>query len=650
MAWRARPWSFGLIAVLLVSSVSTTLLQAQAATRRWRTSGPLGGSVFEIALHPQDQGVLLIGTHHGLYRSADGGRAWNRLGRGLPRYQAVNSPTYAPSDPSRVYAVVGSNRNDMFSQSGIYRSDDGGATWSRPDVAVDVGGTATIAVHPLDPDSVYAGTGGETYHSIDGGLNWTRLKVGVDSRLPSESLKISPSDPDVIYAVAHQPYRSDDGGATWEDLDNTYSDIFRSVAVHPTDPMTVYFAAHGGIYKSSDGGDTIVPVKEFLFGAVDVGMDPARPSTVYAATTNRGVLKSDDSGATWRRAGRLPRDKTTIDIDIDPHRSGGVYVSYWNHGLYRSVDGGEHWRNHNRGLIGTGILDVELDAVRQDRIYAAVGHLGIFVSRDGGASWHHAAFRHGVVNNIEVHPRRAGYVYAATSKGLFRSKDGARTWKRIDREIPEPPLGTRIALSPSRPRVLYFGNYLSIYRSVNAGKAWRRITDFETDIIFDLKVHPKRPRVVLSAMSVGLMRTGDGGKTWRELGRFDSGRAGPLRGLAFDPHRPRIIYGTNSSGIYKTGDAGRAWKLVTGSDFPRSWPVIVDPSRPRQVFAGGFGYDSYGIYRSTDRGKTWKLFSDGLRTGWIGSLAIRRDGTKLYAGTSYGLDDDDGTGVARRRI
>jgi hypothetical protein len=218
-----------------------------------------------------------------------------------------------PSTAERVYAAGG----------GVFRSDDGGATWST--VAATFDGPTALLVDPTDPETLYGATLiGGVQRSTNGGATWSARNAGLD-RTDVVALAIDPSDASVLYAGLDTDglWKSDDATASWEPT-GLVDVTVRAIAVDPTNGAVVYAGtAFDGVFKSVNGGADFAPASTGLatLEITTLVVDPATPATVYAGTARDGVFRSTDGAATWEpfNAGLPPVRIAALRVDAaDP--------------------------------------------------------------------------------------------------------------------------------------------------------------------------------------------------------------------------------------------------------------------------------------------------------------------------------------------
>lgn len=290
------------------------------------------GFIAGLAVAGDPERPALVATidacdHHSRFaRSEDGGRTWE-VGGPFERSEA-GEILAAPSDLRRVYARMRVLR----------RSDDGGSTWQ------SCGGHSQrrpLAIHPADPDVVYAGAFGSLDRSLDGCQTWEEDIEPLES---IAAVAFDPSDPDRIFVASgfrDGVARSRDGGETWHRLDPLLEGgSLTDVAVDPHDPDVVLVASsnpEGLVYRSADGGDTWAPASAGLDGVslYDLAFDPLTPGLVVAAASGDGVYRSVDGGTTWEPWPDTPDDWFAHQVVFDPR--GRVFARVSGRGVYSPV-------------------------------------------------------------------------------------------------------------------------------------------------------------------------------------------------------------------------------------------------------------------------------------------------------------------------
>lgn len=275
-----------------------------------------------------------------------------------------------------------------------------------------------------------------------------------------------------------------------------------SIVVMPHDPNTLYLGAHIHLYKSSNGGKSWRALTSQMM--LSMAMDMTHPSTLYAVSLQRGLVKSVDGGRHWAVAMRgVPKGQVT-GVAIDP--AGGTVLAYGD-GLYRSINGGTHWTS---SLHGDSITSVAFG--NGSIVYAASGD-GLFVSGDSGQYWKIA---HAIGNQPIIQVVASGPVaYVITAFSLLRTANDGRTWMTLHKA----PTGVEfVGLAPSDPNeVLAEVSGKGFYATYDGGMTWQRAkgihdTDFSASTV---RVAPSTPNVAYTgAWGLDFYATHDAGKHW----------------------------------------------------------------------------------------------------------------------------------------
>jgi photosystem II stability/assembly factor-like uncharacterized protein len=297
------------------------------------------GSIGALAVAPSDPRVIYAGSGEGLqrpdlavgdgmYKSGDGGDTWTHLG--LRDGQQIASIAVDPRNANRLFVGVLGHPYGPNAQRGVYRSLDGGATFTQVLYKSENAGAFDVVIDPNDPNVVYATLwaarqapweigasfempGSGVFKSSDGGTSWTQLTTGLPERIGRTEIAVAPSDARVVYVYADVEAKGDDAGALYRSEDagahftlvNNADEIAQrgddlvSLAVDPTNPQVVYLT-NTSTYRSADGGKTLVAIKGAPGGDDyhTVWINPRNPEIV-ALASDQGATISVDGGATW---------------------------------------------------------------------------------------------------------------------------------------------------------------------------------------------------------------------------------------------------------------------------------------------------------------------------------------------------------------
>jgi photosystem II stability/assembly factor-like uncharacterized protein len=362
-------------------------LQVQAVVR-----GDLLAPRVGVVIDPGDPSVLYVPTERGVYKSVDSGATWHQANLGMTD-ASVSTVVVDPMTPSTVYVIT---------SAGLMKSLDGGATWT---TSPGVNGDSSLVIAPSSPSTLYAWTTGGLLRSDDGGVTWAK-REGSTFVQTSGVLLVASDAPDTLYAngwdsstEAAGLYRSTDGGITWGKVaglpDPTAvgapeTPVRGRLVEVPGDPGTLYAYAgpnaphespvDGGLFKSTDGGQTWAPVGDHSFepGVTSLAIAPGDPATIWAVQDEGGgIWRSTDGGATWAQVEiEELGDNWARVVLVDPWRSDTVYlvadagVDGVAKMIYRSLDGGGTWMSISAGLPD-GLDPATLDPAPDGALYVA---------------------------------------------------------------------------------------------------------------------------------------------------------------------------------------------------------------------------------------------------------------------------------------
>jgi photosystem II stability/assembly factor-like uncharacterized protein len=647
---------------------------------RWRLIGPFrGGRVLAVTGVPEEPEHFYFGSvNGGVWETRDAGRTWQPIFDDQP-VGSVGAIAVAPSNPKVLY--VGSGESDMRSDiaqgNGMYKSSDGGKSWSAIGLA-DSQQIARIHVHPSDPDLVYVAALGHPYgpnaerglfRSKDGGRTWQRiLSRNNDSDTGAVDFAFEPGNPRVIYAALWQTrrtpwsvyppsngpgsglFKSLDGGDTWTEIRGhgfPEKPGRIGLAVAPSNPRRVYAivdAAEGGMYRSDDGGETWAHTSSdarvwgrgWYFGEISV--EPDNPDVVYSCNVN--LFRSEDGGKVFVPVKGAPGGDDYHSLWIDPRHPARRILGV-DQGAVISVNAGKTWSSwYNQPTAQ--LYHVITDNSFPYRVYGAQQDSGAasLPSRtntiDGISLMN---FREttagGESDNVAPDPKDPDVIYGGRVDKLdlrtqqTRSVDPTFAYPGNDRRTWTLPL----VFSARDPRVLYFANQ-RLYRTEDGGEHW---TVISPDLTREDPGTPPNLDPVTAALHQ---------------------QTGPRRGVIYTIAPSRVAdrdlwTGTDDGQIWRTRDEGAHWQNVTPAGLTAWSKVgIIDASHfdAETAYAAidRHRLDDFRpyIYKTHDGGKSWQLIVDGIPSTYAVNV-VREDAKRkglLYAGTERGIfvSFDDG--------
>ena len=486
----------------------------------------LYASLWEVRQGPWEDNNFFAGTGGGLFKSIDGGNTWKQLTTGLPKDIVQINVAIAASQPSRIYATLGTTEKGGYESGaglGVYRSDDAGENWYRvttdPRPAMRIGGgdLPVPKVDPRNPDVVYSASI-VTMRSRDGGKIWTGIR-GAPGGDDYQNLWINPVNPDIILLVSDQgAIVTVNGGETWSSWFNQPTAQLYHAAVTNTFPYKVCSGQQesGSVCVSSRGNDGEITDRDWRpIGVIEYGYaapDPLDPDVIV------GGGRSEVSKFHWStgqvqnvtpiplRSGKYRADRTepVRFSPVDPH-----ILYYAANVLFKTTDGGNSWQT------------ISPDLTRPDP--GAPPSIGSMLSKNP-----EAAKQRGVIYSLAPSFKTVNTLWAGTDDGLiWITRDGGKNWNNIT-----PP-----ELTP-----------------------WSKVTQIETSHFDDQSAYTSVSRFRIDDLHPYIYRTHDGGKSWQLLtnGLPD----GPVDTVREDPIRKGLLFAGTENNVWVSFDDGDHWQSL----------------------------------------------------------------------------------------
>ena len=608
----------------------------------------------------------------GIYKSTDAGRTWRFVG--LPDAGQIGAVVVHPTNPDLVYAAVVGNPFASGPTRGVYRTRDGGATWQRVLFLSDSTGAVDIELQPGNPDIVYASMwrgarrpwtvisgGGEDgiFRSRDGGDTWTRLGGGLPTGIVGKSdLAVSASAPQRVYALVEARvggglYRSDDAGERWTLVNTTPGLITRpfyytNVDADPTNADVVYVGTEG-FYKSTDGGRSFRTMRPPHGDNHDMWINP-RDGRIFIQSNDGGANVTLNGGATWSTQQNQPTAEI-YQVAVDEQYPYRVYGAQQDNStlIVPSLPVGSNglddpiqsWRQGPGCETGPIIPHL----TNPDTVYGSCkGQFSRMSLRTGqerqswvgaqslyGNAGQDLLYRFQRVSPMEVSPHDARTLYYG-SQHVHRSRDEGVTWERISPDLTANDSRYRGTISGTPITIDVTGEemYATLYAiresPVTAGVIWAGANDGPIHI------------------------TRDNGRTWTNVtpaglppgGRVQNIEPSPRRAGAAYVAVHRYLLGDFAPYIYKTEDYGTSWTRLTDgrNGIPPDAPTRVvreDPDRRGLLYAG----TEFGMYVSFDDGAHWRPFQLNLPVTPVTDIRVHRQDLVLSTqGRSFWILDD----------
>jgi photosystem II stability/assembly factor-like uncharacterized protein len=677
-------WPYGiriailpLVILLCACAVHAQVNPDQFKALKWRGIGPYrGGRSTAVAGDANNRLVFYMGaTGGGVWKTTDGGISWRSVSDGIFKTGSVGAIAVSMSDSNTIYVGMGEAclRANISHGDGVYKSIDGGKTWNNVGLR-DTSQIGKLRIDPRNPDVAYVAAVGHPYgpneergvfRTRDGGRSWQKV-LYVNDKTGAVDIAMDPRDPLTLYAT------------TWQ--------VLRT----PWDITSI--GPGGGIYKTTDGGDTWTQLKDGLpkgdKGKIGIIVSPVDSKRVWAtveAEPDGGIYRSDDAGATWTLMNGSfdvrSRQYYYGHIFADPSEADTVYTFSSKHFL-KSTDGGKTYSHVN--TPHGDYHDLWIDP--KDRLRMIDGDDGGGdVSFDGGVSWssenNQPTAQFYTVSTDNAFPY---HVYGAqqdnSTVGIASRTSGpgidVPDWFEVgggESGYVEP--------DPEDPNIVYAGAFWGLLTrydhrngSVRNISAWPDLPGgrlasqlkYRFQWTYPIAVSTTEPGAVYIGSNI-LLKSTDRGQSWKEVSPDltrdnkdrENGRLEDVYStiftIALSPLDKNVIWtGSDDGLVHLTQDGGKTWVNVTPPAV-QPWTrinIIEASSHDAQtayVAANRYQTDDFKpyIYRTHDSGKTWTLVSSGIADDAF-VRAVRQDRVRkdlLYAATETGVyvsfDDGD---------
>jgi photosystem II stability/assembly factor-like uncharacterized protein len=375
--------------------------------------------------------------------------------------------------------------------------------------------------------------------------------------------------------------------------------------------------------------------------------DPENPDRIFLGTSAGSLYLSTDNGKSWSRLSR-PGSSAEMVLDhvvIDPVDSRNMFVAAWNAqipsdgDLFHSRDGGRTWEMV-AGLHGKSLRALSI-AASNPRVLVAGALDGIYRSRDGGLAWERISPEtHAEIKNIEsiaIDPVDPDVIYAGTWHLPWKTEDGGKSWHSIKKGVIDDSDVFSIVIDQARPANLFISACSGIYRSENAGELFRKMQGipYSARRTRMLRMDPSAPDVVYAGTTEGLWKSIDSGLTWKRM----TGPGVVINDVLIDPRRPsRVLLATDRGGVLASDDGGLNFTASNrGFTHRQAAALLVDRDNSSVIYAGLLSDKEFGgVFISRDAGQAWRQLSNGLDGRDVFILRQADDGS-ILAGTDHGI-------------
>ncbi len=658
----------------------------------WDCVGPtnIGGRMTSIICHPQNPDIIWAGAAGGgVWRSTDAGRSWRAVWHDQDILN-IGALAIDPNNPAVIYCGTGEANlsADSYPGVGLYKSTDGGVTWSLLAPASTTGlpsRIGAIAIDPFDSNHLYAGGIGAyesspspkdlggLYVSTNGGATWQREIFISTNNYWCHSIAFHPTKRGIVFATFTENgakngiWVSLNGGKKWTQLTNGLPapESFgrTSLAVSRSKPDVIYAFAENersgrkdlllGVFRSADGGNTWKEIGGRHFageGQISYGntiaVHPRNPNRVICGGVDLHL--TTDGGKTWKKVTRWDAKRGKPNYahadhhhllipDAAPER---IYDPN-DGGLDVSDDGGLTWSNRSNGLAVTMYYD--MDVAQSDGRYFGGGAQdnGTLVTVTGGSDDHFELLG-GDGGWMVYDPADVRHLYASYyNMGIYR-------WRGGRSADVSPPASTAeqdsvwmvyITMDPNDSNTVFTGS-TRVWRTKDDGKTWTPVSpNLDGSPISAIEIAPAdSKRIYAGTENGGFFRSLDGGNTWSPdlssatLPGHSITRIDTTARLGAD-----FIFVTvanfGHSHVFGSTDGGKTWTDVDKGRLPDvpHHAVVIRPDAPKTVYVG----NDAGVFVSQDSGATWMNMTGNLPNAMVVDLVLQQKDATLSAAT-YG--------------
>lgn len=522
------------------------------------------GSIGKILIHPSNPDIIVVGAmgplfrndqHRGVYKTTDGGDTWDQV-LFIANNTGIIDMSIHPTNPDIMYAAAWQrertpeNRIYGGDNSNLYRSTDGGATWSIMSgglpTAGNLKGRISIDISQSNPNILYASYADASgniqgiYKTENGGDTWEAKNssqlTNVGFHWWFGGLFINPQDPNEVYHVGFDVQKTIDGGENWQDTFVGVHVDQHALAFDSANPSTVFLGNDGGLYKSSTSGssstlDITLPITQFY----RMYVDPSNPDKIYGGAQDNSTMRTTTAGLSdWT----IINGGDGFQPLVNDGNTNLVYALSQFGNLRRSVNDAASFNQILSGIAGGDRRNwdtpIAFDPQNNDILY--YGTQRLYKSENQGTSWTAISpdltsgsstgnLTFGTLTTIDVSPLDSSIIYIGTDDGnVWHTTDGGINWINISADLPDRWV-TRIQASPNNLDEVFvtFSGYRfgeddgNIFKSTNNGLDWTDLSENIPDIpVSDIEIDPFDNLYL--ATDIGVLSSNDEGNTWLPFG------------------------------------------------------------------------------------------------------------------------------------
>ncbi len=668
----------------------------------WETQGPgnAGARVNALLVHPTNTDIMYLGySGGGIFKTTDNGQTWNPIFDDQP-YLAIGDMAFHPNDPETIFVGTGdpSITGFPFIGNGIYKTTDGGSTWTNIGLS-ETYIVSKIIIHPSNPNIIYAGTMGLPYErtndrglykTTDGGQTWDKV-LFIDNQTGIIDLVIHPTDPDILFAgiwtrirnnqestltsFGHKVYRTIDGGANWQPLANGLpigNGGRISLSQSQQNPNT-FFACFtstshqfSGLYKTTDNGEVWTEIANENTAFVNTCMfgfgwylgrlrvNPNNEDEMFVLGVP--LVSSIDGGVTW---GEAAPNNVHVDNHSIAFPSDGSVVLGNDGGAYRRLPGVSNWQDIEN-IPATQVYRVGYNPFKPDTYYGGFQDNGTQSGNSGtinnwiqirGADGFQTAFNPDDSLNFYAESQNGGIGVTNNGVNFSNGTSGIIGSERRNWDM-------QYFISPHESNTLYTGTF-RVYKTTSRASDWDPISPDLTDgIVFAPQFHTistldesplSQGRIYVGTTDANVWRTTDDGDNWEEIKEGLPERY--VTSIKASPIFEETVYTTlsgyrdneNTPYVFRSENGGDTWENIAGDLPPVAInDIIILPGHQDSVLIIA---NDAGVYASLNSAENWERLGGNFPTIPVYDLVYNEISNQVVAAShgrsilSFDLDN-----------
>lgn len=624
-------------------------------------NGGGAGRLNKVVLHPDDPNIIFVGAAGGgVWKSPDAGETWIPLTDDFP-VTSIADIAIDPSDPDIIYVATGDGYgyeatwqadNDFWGgvySAGLMKSTDGGLTWETTGLSYEQDELQIIQrvlINPEETNILLAATRSGIYRSEDSGATWEEVLED-----HCHDMDFNTGDANIVYAVGNRDvFISEDKGETWEILENNLGASGDRMSIETTqaDPDLLYVLTGNwgtSFYKSTNGGltwsSTSSPgTQTYFFGYYDNSFEVSHVDGGLIFGGGLEVVRSINGASSWQKKSNWDSPGTSGYVHADNHdfachpTNEDIIYSANDGGLFRSEDKGNTWTDLSNGLRIAQVYRLGTSATNPDSVLSGWQDNG--TNLWDGSQWEEKDISTWDGMEALIDYTNSDIMFLTHQYGaLFRTTNAGASWSAMGAS--GGSWVTPYVMDPNDPEVLYYGGFGALYRTTNGGDSWVYKNAALGDYVFALAVAPSNSEVVYAASLTTIKRSDNMADSWTTI----TGDL-PLSGIGInyiavdneDEDRLWVALSGYDDGekVYMSEDGGDSWTNVSGTlpNVPVNTIVYQNDSEDR-LYMG----TDIGVFYKDNYLEDWVPYMEGLPNVMIHELEINYTSEKLVAAT-YG--------------